>query len=223
MQFDPSEHARLIPVSAAEARMWAGFVDVAMNPGATRDQRLAVEMHLVAEVMGDLVGYTRIPSPIRPDLLPDSDQALLDKLKFTSTSVRASDSDREVTKAFADWRYGILFVENANAMRVQVLLEVARTLASTVAQYPAERGALANLLAFLAAEWGVRTDLPIPDRWEACRVARYVAQDLQSLPSSLREPARHGHHSGGGQAKRGGSPERAKFNVPTQSWHDQND
>lgn len=222
-QFDPSEIARQQPVSAAEARAWAGMVDLTMSPSATPEQRGAVQVHLAVSVLGDLAAFTRTPSPERPDILPLSDTQLMDLLRKGATqSARLSDGDKEAIRAFGEWRYGVLFQETANAMRVEVLLNAARTLTAQAVKYPDHQAELTNLLGFLAAEWGVEVS-PLPTKWGAVAVAQRAAQDLVTLPSHLRNPERHGWYAGGGSSgRRTDEPEKlaAKVPSPRRLWAD---
>lgn len=176
--------------------MWLGMVDTAMNPTATPDQRLAVDMHVATSAMSDLTPFVRGARPERPDLLPLSDQSLLEMLrKAKENSVRLTDGDREVVRAFAEWRYAVLRQETEDTQRVEVLLETARTLERTCNEYPAHKYDLQRIQGFLASTWDVKIP-PIPSRWEAPAVARRAAQDLDTLPSWLRDPERWGWCSG---------------------------
>jgi hypothetical protein len=222
-QFDPSETVEAQLATQAEAATWLGAIAALQNPMASKVRKDTAHMMLAVDVLGDLTRYVRIASPERPDVLPADDQALLDKVRFARSSVRATDADRDACGAFGSWRYSILLAETLGAQRLRRVMHAIRTLRRIGEEHPAHVVDAHRLASFAQAEWGLGR-LPSEARQDD-HLAAWLAQDLVALPSHLRDPERHGWSvptsSAAPRERRGGEPKAlSAVAIPSRSWHD---
>lgn len=218
-RFDPSEN---LTASPELAKWYASMIDVLMNPYAGKDAKLAANLTLATDIVQNLDSYTRLPAPPKPiEIEGFHDGTLAEKVRFISASTRRSENDREILRAFCDWRYAILLLESRNCGRVEVLLHTAARLEKMGREYAEPPQLLRALSTFLDAEWNVKIP-PVPVGLEAARVAYWAAGEPVLLPNTLRLLDQVALPSQSeAPRRRGGEPSR--MGAMARSWVDSNE